>query len=676
MSGTGHPGLTYRADIDGLRSLAIIPVLLFHANLGVPGGFVGVDVFFVISGFLITRIIFGEMTAGTFSYADFYERRIRRLLPAAFVVFLASAIYALLAMAWFDVASFGRSLFSAALYLANFNFYWDTGYFSDDATTMLLLHTWSLAVEEQFYIVVPILFALLIRWIPRRLILPILIAMTIAGFVLCVVLTNVSLMAAYFLLPARAWELGVGGVLALTGTGWVRSRPVAEAITLAGAGLILASCYVIDEATPFPGSYVAMPVLGAAALLAAGHYPGTIMHRVLRLSPLVWIGKLSYSLYLWHWPVIVALSYGREEIGGWRGAIALLISLVLAYASLQLVETPVRRKRVLAGRKPLFLAAAGGTALFVAAGFAMYLGGGFPQRFDNRQELEALLDTQSRSDLRGECYNLEEGDISAGDFCIRGREGVAPTFALIGDSHAGALSPPIFQAADALGVSGAQLSSAGYVPMPGRRNLGANYAPNLTPEVFGWLDANPQIHTVVMAGYWQYEATSRTYRHNGTIFADEDYDGSGTDYNPRAFANALNRLVARFPDRQFVFLDDVPTGRELYVRHYVRGVVSHGSGLDALPRAAAEEQRALYAPILSQLAATHSNVAYEQFLTDAICGPVDCPLFGPEGQLRYSDGDHLSVPYSLQLSPVLQARLAPYLAGALSQSNQAPPAAD
>lgn len=316
----------YRADIDGLRAIAVLPVVMFHANLGVPGGFVGVDIFFVISGFLITRIIFDEMASGTFRYVDFYERRLRRLLPAAFFVFFLTTIYALVALTPFDMVSYGRSLASASIYLANFNFYWDTGYFLDDSTTIPLLHMWSLAVEEQFYIVVPVLLALLIRFAPRKWILPLLIGMTVLGFALCIVLTDYRQMAAYFLLPGRAWELGVGGVLALLGTGWVRTRAMAEAMTLTGFGLIFASLWIIDETSAFPGWIAILPVSGAALLLAAGHHPGTIANRVLGAKPLLFFGKISYSLYLVHWPIIVAIGYGGAKVGGLVGWLALFAS--------------------------------------------------------------------------------------------------------------------------------------------------------------------------------------------------------------------------------------------------------------------------------------------------------------------------------------------------------------
>lgn len=657
MSASHHPGVAYRADIDGLRSLAIIPVLLFHANLGFSGGFVGVDVFFVISGFLITRIIYADMIAGTFTYGDFYERRIRRLLPAAFAVFAATTVWAFLKLTWFDLGSYGQSLAAAVAYFSNFNFYWETGYFNDDATTKLLLHTWSLAVEEQFYIVVPVLFALLLRFVPRRYIVHVLALVTLISFILSIVLTQHRPMAAFYLLPARAWELGIGGLLALGGREWARGRIVGEVLSLAGVVAILAACILFTEATPFPGWVAALPVLGCAALLAAGDAPGTVTGRVLRMRPLVLIGQVSYSLYLWHWPVMVALSYGTDKLAGSRSVLAIAISLFLAFASLYLIEQPVRRKSVLGTRRQLFAFAAIGSVGFIGIGLAFLAADGFPRRFAGSDQMAKWVEEVGPAGQPTNCYGQSAAQIRADDLCVRGRAGVKPHFVLIGDSHAAAMAPALFAAADIVGVSGVQLTSSGYMLLPGRRNLGIDYAPQITPDVLAWLDRRQDIRTIVITGYWLYEATSRTYRHQGTVFADDGYDGSGIAYNPVALRNALNRLFDRFPDRQFIVLDDVPSGREIYIKHHLRGLVARGQGADQISRANADEQQRKYMPILQAAARGRSNVVVHKVLTDAVCDADRCTLFAPDGTLKFSDGDHLSPPFAVRLAPLLVSRL-------------------
>jgi hypothetical protein len=198
--------------------------------------------------------------------------------------------------------------------------------------------------------------------------------------------------------------------------------------------------------------------------------------------------------------------------------------------------------------------------------------------------------------------------------------------------------------------------------MPGRQNLGLQYAPLIDDEIIDWLDANTNVRTIFITGYWLYEATSVTYRHEGTIFADEGYDGSGLAYNPIALENALNRLVRRFPDRQFVFLDDVPTGRELYAKQYLRGVFGRGGlGMEEMTRAEADAQLAVYEPILQRVAGGHANAAYQPLLTELVCDETRCTIFDDQGLQVYFDGDHLAAPYMISVAPVIRDALAPWL---------------
>jgi hypothetical protein len=261
------------------------------------------------------------------------------------------------------------------------------------------------------------------------------------------------------------------------------------------------------------------------------------------------------------------MSYGGDPPSGLKSIIAISISLALAFISLKFVEQPVRRKILLKDRRQLFAAAGAGTIIFLAIGLTFEATKGFPSRFRDYGRLSMLVDEKRWSDPRDDCISRTKSQIAADQLCIRGRAGVAPTFALIGDSHAEALAPAVFGAADKFGVSGVQITSSGFMPMPGRRNLGINYSPDLTPEVLNWLDRNTNIRTIIVTGYWLYEATSRTYRNLGTVFADDSYDGSGMAYNPKALQHALGRLAEHYPDRSFVLLDDVPSGRELYAKN-------------------------------------------------------------------------------------------------------------
>lgn len=326
--------MIYRREIDGLRALAVLPVMLFHAGFsGVSGGFVGVDVFFVISGYLITGILISEQAAGTFTLTGFYERRARRILPALFVVLLACLPFA---WAWLlpsDLKAFARSLAAAAISLSNVLFWRESGYFDTSSELKPLLHTWSLGVEEQYYMVFPLLLLGLARWRPRWT--PYVLW---AGAVLSLALAQWAALRqpslAFYLLPTRGWELLAGALLA-----YYHSQPIprlrqAAALNQAGSLLGLAMmAYAMlrfDQHTPFPGVYALLPTLGAVLIIACAQ-PGTWVGKLLATPVLVSIGLISYSAYLWHQPVLAFARYylmtqPRPEV------MATLLLLVLGLA--------------------------------------------------------------------------------------------------------------------------------------------------------------------------------------------------------------------------------------------------------------------------------------------------------------------------------------------------------
>ena len=297
--------MQYRSDIDGLRALAVVPVVLGHAHVtGFAGGFVGVDVFFVISGFLITTILATEAREGSFSLTRFYERRARRLFPALFAVLIFCAAAAWTRFPAEDLEAFGRSLLATIFFGSNMLFWSETGYFDIAAEQRPLLHTWSLAVEEQFYL----LFPLAVWWTTRRMggryaawLWP---AMG-ASFVLSVVWVPTHPSSAFYLVPARAWELLMGSALALGLVPALRQQSHRETCSALGTLFIAMSVVLYDANTPFPGSNAVLPCLGAALVIHAGHSGTTAVGRLLGTKPVVFVGLISYSLYLWHWPLLV-----------------------------------------------------------------------------------------------------------------------------------------------------------------------------------------------------------------------------------------------------------------------------------------------------------------------------------------------------------------------------------
>jgi peptidoglycan/LPS O-acetylase OafA/YrhL len=390
--------MRYRPEIDGLRALAVLPVVLHHAGLpGLPGGFVGVDVFFVISGYLITRQIVEERAAGTFTLAGFWERRARRILPALFAMM---ALCTPLAWAWLtpgDFADFARSVAATTLFASNLLFWRGSGYFGESAALQPLLHTWSLAVEEQWYLLFPLAMAALWR-LGRARLAAVLAAVALGSLALSHWAALERPAAAFFLLPGRAWELLAGALLALhareadasgaaaphrparAGTR-AGTRTGAQAAALAALALLALPMLVYDRHTPFPGLAALVPVAGAVLAIRFAT-PDTLVGRMLSAPGLVAIGTFSYGTYLWHQPL---LAFARHRTGGEPDPLLLgalvLASLVLGRASLAWVERPFRdRTRI--GRRMLVGTTVTAALGLGAAASAVVALDGVPGRYD------------------------------------------------------------------------------------------------------------------------------------------------------------------------------------------------------------------------------------------------------------------------------------------------------
>ena len=353
-AGSKAPSPTYRPDIDGLRALAVLPVLLFHAKLGCPGGFVGVDIFFVISGFLICSLILREFEEGNFSLVTFWERRIRRILPALTVVVLVTLV-----AGWFlylpeDFESVGKSGVAQALLVSNVFFWQQEGYFSPGSDTKPLLHLWSLAVEEQFYLLFPLLLIFLARYKGFSL-SKIMASLAVGSFAFSVMGSYSNPEATFYLLPTRAWELMAGTLLAML-RGRLSIRPLwREAGGWLGLGLVCYSILFYNRETRFPGLAALPPCLGAFLIIASSEAKRSLVGRILAFKPVVAVGLISYSLYLWHWPVLVFSKYLSKYGQSARLRVVLLAaSIGLAILTWKYVETPFRKRQILPRRSQVF----------------------------------------------------------------------------------------------------------------------------------------------------------------------------------------------------------------------------------------------------------------------------------------------------------------------------------
>lgn len=429
--------LRYRPEIDGLRAIAVVSVLLFHFKLGLPGGFVGVDIFFVISGFLITSIIQRDIEADNFRLSKFWIKRIRRITPALVVMTFSVFIAAMLLILPDDMKLFGKSFLTQAGMISNIFFVkHGSDYFAASTETMPLLHTWSLAVEEQFYLIFPSLL-LLFKKLRKSALIP-LILVFCASLIWSIIEINNYSISAFYLLTTRAWELILGSLLAMVKT-FPRTQRAAESFSLAGLGLILFSIISFNETTPFPGAYALIPCLGAALFIWANTRHQSLGAKLLSCKPFVFIGLISYSLYLWHWPLYAFLQYASPfEFDSTQAVYLIIISFILATLSWKFVETPFKGDAI--PNKTIVRLFIGITLLSAVVGLIAYKSNdGLPWRFSD-DVLEAI-------ETRTPAHTLSPQPEPASAVPAETATVNSPIL-LWGDSHAMALIP-VFQALNA-----------------------------------------------------------------------------------------------------------------------------------------------------------------------------------------------------------------------------------
>ena len=509
-------GIAYRSDIDGLRAVAIVPVVFYHAGIApFSGGYVGVDVFFVISGYLITSFILGQIDRDKFSLRNFYLRRIRRIFPALFVMMAFCAAAGWLLFTPHDYRRLGESIFATVFFSSNILFWLQSGYFAAPIEARPLLHTWSLGVEEQFYVVYPILLFLLCRFFPRRLI-GITLGLAMLSFALNVATVEAHPNLAFFLAPSRVWELFVGALLAMGAFDPPRSAKWSEAAGLLGAALIGYAIFGFSKNTTFPGFAALVPTIGAAGIIWAGMGRGGTVTRLLSHPAPVLVGKISYSLYLWHFPLLAFASY--VLVGGPSLKIRLTLialSIVLAFASWFYVEQPVRRGQWIFGNvKTVFGAAAAALVLFGGFGLALHFTGGLPSRI-GKPGLQIVASESDINPDRELCLAIDEDtDIRRRPLCKFGVSDVVPQFALWGDSHAESLRAAFDVAAKKAQRAGIFFGNAGCIPELGiyRGDSGCR---RVNDAIVGYLVSQPSIHTVVLAGRWALWAEGSPYKYEG-----------------------------------------------------------------------------------------------------------------------------------------------------------------
>ena len=537
----------YRPDLDGLRAVAVLPVVLFHFGIArLSGGFVGVDIFFVLSGFFITSILARDLDAESFSLGRFYERRARRILPALFAVLAVTSAMALGMFLPADLLDYSKSLVATLGFGSNVYFTLRSGYFDTAAALQPLLHTWSLAVEEQFYLFYPLALWLVSTPVLRRWRLRLVCSALALSFLISVAFTPRHATPAFYLPPTRAWELFLGGIVALRMDAIRTNRRLANVLSIIGLVLIGAGITLIDESMPFPGWVAAVPCVGTTLVIWASVAGGGLGNSMLTWRPLVYIGKLSYSLYLWHWPLIVAFRYrlGREPTVAETLALT-VVAIGLSAASWKYVEAPFRRGSGVS-RARLWTFAATGAAVLVAVAASSIAAHGFPARFSP----SVLRLVTVEAPIFPECFGVTAEAIHADRTCTIGASQPAPLqFVVWGDSHADRIALPISKLAIQRGVRGYAYTTGSCPPL-----LGVDWPAigcrRFNDEVFAAIARNHVRHVFIHAA-WAAYSDGIAYAHVGTHrFAHDSLSAprslaEGRRLFERALVGTVDRLIAR-----------------------------------------------------------------------------------------------------------------------------------
>jgi peptidoglycan/LPS O-acetylase OafA/YrhL len=491
---------SYRPDIDGLRAIAVLGVVLYHAGVpSVRGGFSGVDIFFAISGYLIGGHIFSEISSGTFSFMRFYKRRAKRILPAFFVVIAFTFVAAMFILSPFEAYIYAKSAVASLLSISNIYFGVNANYFQTANELKPLLMTWSLGIEEQFYVMIPVSMVVLAR-IRYNFILPSLLTVCALSFLFACSYLRSSPSMAFYSLPARAWELGVGVALAVAELRWKRTlfyRPWPQVAGIVGLVLMLAPMSLLTPATPFPGTFALPSVLGTIMVLAS---PSSwVSQTFLSIPPLAFIGRVSYSWYLWHWPLLAFL---RIASGGTiphtAATLAVIISFVIATISYYLVEQPYRRSNLTP--LPLLLRYAAVTIVFLAACLILRVEHGFPRRYP-----ELMHDGDTAADPCVADYGTDKPHLSSRCYAPSDPR---PAVVLWGDSHSAVLADTLHKIANTDGYNFVQLSKSSCLPLEGaalflrQHPMVAKECIQFNKHVLDLIATDHRIRIVIMTGRW------------------------------------------------------------------------------------------------------------------------------------------------------------------------------
>jgi peptidoglycan/LPS O-acetylase OafA/YrhL len=655
--------LSYRSDIDGLRAVAVVPVVFYHAGYATfSGGFVGVDVFFVISGFLITSIIYRDIQSQTFSYRQFYARRVRRLFPALFSVVLASCVAAYLLLLPEELRDFGQSVFSIVLFASNFLFWSESGYFAQAAELKPLLHTWSLAIEEQYYLLFP-MFLLAVKRLPAQPYLQWVWVLLLGSFAVSVWSVHQAPDAAFYLLPSRMWELLLGSVLAMQ-MPRLQSRAVAELLAWIGLGLIGLAVFAFEAGMRFPGVAALAPCLGTALIITSGAQFQTSVTRLLSLRVLVFVGLISYSLYLWHWPII---AFTKHYLGAPLAPPTVLsvvvISVLLSIFSWRYIEQPFRGAGARLSTTALFRAAFSVASMLVVCGLVFDLSRGLPVRLPDAVNEIAGVGNQrpAANDLcgAGQVHNTfthPRCQLLAGS--------LKPSILVWGDSHANVLLPALRDSLQPIQRNAIYSVANGCAPLLTAQRIvqrRSNSAGNVSclehnQMLFEAVGDSESVDTVVLVARWGFHAQGVEVpgKEGAARFLQmADKRATSAAENRILFSQAMNDTIAQILDagKSVVVVGGLPEAKG-HVPDLLAKARWHGRTADLSQSEAdlLERQAPLY-QALEQAFAAAADVAFIP-LHGSLCNSGTCN-FADQDMPLFFDDNHLSEAGVNKVMPVL-----------------------
>jgi peptidoglycan/LPS O-acetylase OafA/YrhL len=630
----------YREDIDWLRAIAVLSVVAFHFEVPPAyGGYVGVDIFFVISGYLISGIIQSEIKADRFSFARFYERRVRRLLPALYAMVALTAIPAFHYLLTTERAEFFRSVAAVVTFTSNFFFYFQAGYFDHAAVEKPLLHTWSLAVEEQFYLALPVLlFAVMRSARGSRIALPVTLgALTLISFAFAVYLMrNDAAANAFFMSPPRAWEFLIGSIAALPGVPLLRHVLARSAVRALALVLLAIAVFGLRKESPFPGLNALLPCIGAALFIWAGiGVPTRLRGRYSPFNLAKFFGQISYSLYLWHWPLFTFARFSKASLTLGPGDKVALFALTVAisYLSWRYVERPFRERRLAPTRVAAFGLAGVSSILLLAAGAAGYAVSRTPAEADR---MAAQLETYNNADRYkpsyrfGECFMPASGTF--GEACLAVASSKTNVL-LWGDSYAAQYYDGLHRNVDPARVNILQATEPACMPTLDAAAQFTGYCRSFATQMQAFL-ASHKVDLVIMAGDWlEY---SRPPHYEGMI--------ADLKKTIAALTPSGTRVVLAGPAVQF--RSELPS---MLIRAHLRGVEARADDFVLPDIFDLDEKMRAALPDSEQF--TYLSVL------DAACPARQCPLMLGGGVPIAWDHAHLTTEGSAYVMGKLVPRL-------------------